>query len=731
MGNLTLAGLKDFVIAKKILLYAIVCICFFTNNVFAQRGKDGNHTLSISNAVSIVNRYTPLAANCSVGDIFVQVANVLDLNGVSPMTNAANLYNTNNLSVGDGILIVQMQGADINIAQNITFGKVTNYRSAGLYEFAVVAAVSGNVIQLCGGLKNSYMTGTNNRAQVIRFPRLNNLTLSNNQSIIGAQWNGTTGGVVCLEVNNVLSVSNSEISAAAIGFRGGGVINATAYAETDFYSGPQIGGAKGESIFGNETDYTAGGFLFGKGALANGGGGGNGHNNGGGGGSNAAALGDTTNYNGTGVKPNDVANWADAWTLEAAGFGSNISPGGGRGGYSFANSYQNPLTIGPGSNLWGGDFRRNNGGLGGYPLLYQATENRLFMGGGGGAGDGNNNSAGNGGRGGGIVIILNYGSVLASGSASVSANGQKGFDTYFEHRDAAGGGGGGGAILIYSANPVNNLSVNAAGGNGGNQDYPIGNDYKTAEIEGPGGGGGGGYVIFSALGIVPNVSGGQSGTSNSDLIVAFIPNGTTSGNTGYTENRNIAIDLQTCGILDNSANFLLALSQNALRVKLNWTHSNNQNVSKFLIERSDNKVDFYQIGELTSLVNNAGVFSFEDPQRINNRAVWYRVRSVQANGEAYLSNTVFNNKKNTTSQIEIYPNPASDQFEISLPNMESGIVTINLVDRLGRTVKQLQEKYVSGTATNIRVDAKGLQPGLYFISVKYGNEIIARKLLIE
>ena len=133
---------------------------------------------------------------------------------------------------------------------------------------------------------------------------------------------------------------------------------------------------------------------------ANGGGGGNAHNAGGGGGANGS---NGNAWTGQGVMIVNGSNPLGAWQLDP-GYIANAnaltnSSGGGRGGYSYGSSNQIATTVAPGNALWGGDERREAGGLGGRPLTYTAST--LFFGGGGGAGDGNNTASQNGANGGG------------------------------------------------------------------------------------------------------------------------------------------------------------------------------------------------------------------------------------------------------------------------------------------------------------------------------------------
>ncbi len=275
--------------------------------------------------------------------------------------------------------------------------------------------------------------------------------------------------------------------------------------------------------------------------------GGNAVNAGGGGGANA---GDTSVWNGNGNPDISNPSWITAWNLESPGFASNISSGGGRGGYTYSNSNKDPLVYGPNDySNWGGDGRSNNGGLGGRPLDY--ASGRVFLGGGGGAGDGDNGFGGRGGSGGGIIFILNYGQIIANGI--ITANGRDGYNTSTPNpiindltgRDGAGGGGGGGAIIVLTPNPISGTpTVTAKGGNGGNQQMKSGYIFGSPnDAYGPGGGGGGGYVGSNVSIPNANVSGGNngivqylSGSNGCQIDNNFPPNGATKGGAGIITN---------------------------------------------------------------------------------------------------------------------------------------------------------------------------------------------------
>ena len=524
---------------KQYFLFLFICISLLS---YAQRGKNGSITVSTAN--KIVNEYTTLTADAAAG--------------ATSITVAASGLNTNArfaaaLAPGDLIMIIQMQGATLSgtsvewpvgsgtflgVPDDNTSGAITAYNNCGNYEFCQVATVpNGTTITIDCGLQHSYTSL--GRVQIVRVPRYSSLTINSPGSITCTAWGAAhIGGIVAIEVvGNTIINAGASITTSSLGFRGaalsgnnaggygGGQVSATSITE---------GAQKGEGIGGYQADYNIIGGPQARGAGANAGGGGDCHNSGGGGGANAGSL---AGWDGLGNPDNTVAGWTTAWNLEAAGFSAHTSPGGGKGGYSFGASNQNATTLGPwvsGTNAWGGDYRRNNGGLGGRNLDY--TTGRLFLAGGGGAGDEDNNAGGIGGVGGGLIYLQSYGTI--SGAGAITSNGGAGGNSGV---DGAGGAGGGGTIVINSVGAIAGVTASANGGVGGNQAVGGG----VNESEGPGGGGGGGYIAISNGAIARTATAGANGTTNSGGLTEFPPNGATKGDIGLPNQTIPTIDTLT------------------------------------------------------------------------------------------------------------------------------------------------------------------------------------------
>ena len=423
--------------------------------------------------------------------------------------------NSTDIAAGDLLLIVQMQGAEIDGSNNVSYGNGvagapvngnlsnTNF-TAGQYEYIVATGANINpnatvrTLTLASPLKNSYVSADYNattgagqrRFQVIRVPSYQALTLSNNISLLtsaGAEpWNGRFGGIIALDVVGQLNFAGFSIDASGAGFRGGGgrELGGDGSASNADYrnvASKNVHGAKGEGTAGTPrftnnggtttaaTDNTAEGYLNGsngRGGPGNAGGGGtdgntqfNDQNTGGGGGANGGQ--------------------------------------GGRGGNSWASNL--PVGGEPGS------------------AFAVASTSRLVMGGGGGAGTTNNGTgtgdngfASSGAAGGGLVLIRT-GSV--SGAGAVLANGASADNSVLN--DGAGGGGAGGAVLLTANNTFGlpNITLQANGGNGGSN--TPGTD---TDPHGPGGGGGGGLVY--ANGPVSSASSANGGANGLTMSTA-------------------------------------------------------------------------------------------------------------------------------------------------------------------------------------------------------------------
>jgi hypothetical protein len=636
----------------------------------------------------------------------------------------ANFGNTP-IATGDIVLIIQMQGAQINVpassissfyganSSGVSSGFLPSNLYAGNMEFAVTTnavPLAGGLLNLSAGLtyaykKSAFGADGQYTYQIIRVPSFYNIQLTS--TITTPQWNGAVGGVTVISAVNKLDFNSQTINALGAGFRGGGAVKKTGApgSISDRYtlSTNNANGSKGEGIAGtpryvnfnftlidNVVEGYPGG-SFARGAPGNAGGGStdsnppaNDQNAGGGGGGNGGLGG----HGGNGWKTFGVS--------------------GGFGGFAYA-------TLTP-------------------VLVTYYSPSKLIMGGGGGAGDTNDGTgtigplSSSGASGGGIVIV-NANTIIGTGN--INANGGT-FDKTVLN-DGSGGGGAGGSILIYANSGQAGITAIANGGNGINN-YPFS---VSASQHGPGGGGGGG-VIFSnaAINIASSVTGGLAGISQGSSATDNFnaSNGTVGVLTQTFPFSQLPPNMQICQsivlpvtILSFDAKYVAANN-----VKVSWSTTDEVNASYFVVERSSNGSDFTEVTQVNASESANPVHNYninDQLYNVNSNVVYYRLRIVDKDGKYNYSKIIPVKLDQPENSISVYPNPVDNFAIVNLYSDKPGNGVLRLIDEAGRQIL-VKSFTVIGGNNNLTVDQLGHLPkGIYVIQVMLNNNLYNQKIV--
>ena len=93
---------------------------------------------------------------------------------------------------------------------------------AGLWEERLVAQAASGTLTLSSPLSHTYVSdGANNRAQVVLVPQYGKVTMSGGY-LTAPAWNGETGGLLALTVQDEMLVSAGSVTMNHRGFRGTG-----------------------------------------------------------------------------------------------------------------------------------------------------------------------------------------------------------------------------------------------------------------------------------------------------------------------------------------------------------------------------------------------------------------------------------------------------------------------------------------------------------------------------
>jgi gliding motility-associated-like protein len=344
----------------------------------------------------------------------------------------------------DLVMIIQMQGAEVRISQDSSFGEILDYGKAGRYTFAEVDRIHEDTVFWKSPVAETFEV--EGKVQLVKVPVYEQAKVKGRLTC--PPWNGQTGGVLALICREDLTLE-AMIDAGGGGFRGQPEEAGGDPCEVpEFYlpQGSVLGAPKGEGIAVAEEWYRNG-----RGAIANGGGGGNAHNEGGGGGSHYGRGGEG----------------GKAWEL------CNPPKTGGRGGY--------PLLTEPGRLFIGGaggNGHPNNGvGTAGSPgggiVFIRAEEiignGRLISAKGKDQVLPSGNDGGGGGGAGG-TIWLQTGTV--SGPLLLDVRGGHGSDVNDDNCHGPGAGGGGGIAWLTTASLPPGITLWAEGGEPGQMIFP-------------------------------------------------------------------------------------------------------------------------------------------------------------------------------------------------------------------------------------------------------------------
>ncbi|WP_426491634.1 Ig-like domain-containing protein [Hymenobacter sp. 102] len=516
-------------------------------------GKDGPVSLS---AGTIPNTYYAGVGTASTGNAYLTVS-------PTPSGQGSNTP----IAAGDMLLLLQTQGTKMTIANGSTYGDV-NTVTAGTYEYAIAAgAVNPTTgrLNLVSTLQNTYSTSTttniSNTAyqtfQVIRIPQYSALTVSG--TVTGGAWNGSTGGVLVLEVAGNTSFSGGSLNMDGKGFRGGAAKNNSGDGNNTVYTSTAAAyGAKGEGIAGAPAQV----------------------------------------YDGTGTV-SSVATSYDDFATGSYSIGKAANGGGG----GIKNSTTFSGGAGGSNGGTGGDgqtLNSVNGGLAG--AVNSTPSNKLYLGGGGGSGTSSVNDGflTSSGRAGGGLIILRTNSVATAGT--ISANGANAATLGTGVSDSGGGGGGAGGTIVVRGTSLNQLTVTATGGNGG-----------FSQNEGNGGAGGGGVVLSNAAvssasvasGTVNGATNGSAGYTSTTTTLGddCLPNITATLRTTTPQvNRAAAMQAAYVLVVSNTGGGVTGASVTAALNPL-FTYTNTGNtttVEQTLADGTASPVTGYSVSTATA-----------------------------------------------------------------------------------------------------------------------------------
>ena len=166
---------------------------------------------------------------------------------------------------------------------------------------------------------------------------------------------------------------------------------------------------------------------------------------------------------------------------------------------------------------------------------------------------------------------------------------------------------------------------------------------------------------------------------------------------------------------------LLAFSGERIKdiAALTWKTASEQNNAYFEVQRSNDGVNFNQIGQVSGhgTTNLPEQYNFTDPHPELNGINYYRLDQVDYDGHMTFSNTIALRFDGGPLTYQLYPNPVSHTLYLNIPVTEDR----KSIEVYGSDGKLLMTRIISTPSNKIGLDVSGLSSGTYLLKITSAN----------
>jgi hypothetical protein len=156
---------------------------------------------------------------------------------------------------------------------------------------------------------------------------------------------------------------------------------------------------------------------------------------------------------------------------------------------------------------------------------------------------------------------------------------------------------------------------------------------------------------------------------------------------------------------------------------LEWVTLSEKNVQWHIVERSANGLTWSETGRLPGRADSQAPLSYKLEDRQPLARAYYRLRSVDFDGSASVSQLILLNRPTETFAITAaFPSPATDDISVQFNDPSEEEIRIRLTDLSGRTV--LEQTFVAEKGINtVSLSLRQLPAGVYAITLDNGLSV--------
>ncbi|HTA60849.1 MAG TPA: T9SS type A sorting domain-containing protein [Bacteroidia bacterium] len=168
------------------------------------------------------------------------------------------------------------------------------------------------------------------------------------------------------------------------------------------------------------------------------------------------------------------------------------------------------------------------------------------------------------------------------------------------------------------------------------------------------------------------------------------------------------------------------------KIKLDWATAEEVNAGKYIIERSDNGVDYVPI--ITKLAKSNSTiqtnYTVYDDNPLINKINYYKLSEYDLNGKGGLLAQTFVRNTAGSTKFNVYPNPSTGKVNISIKNFSVPSIDVEIMDVFGNTIWSSNIELSDGNSLQ-EVDLSMFDAGVYFVRTSDGTAFYNQRLIIS
>jgi hypothetical protein len=166
--------------------------------------------------------------------------------------------------------------------------------------------------------------------------------------------------------------------------------------------------------------------------------------------------------------------------------------------------------------------------------------------------------------------------------------------------------------------------------------------------------------------------------------------------------------------------------------QVHWQTRSNDEILYFELERSADGRLFESVNRIDTRYAHEAHQSYsytDDIGSVKSASVFYRLRYRHITGALAYSPVLKLSRSSEDADVQLFPNPANGLLQLAVNTPKRQETEVRILSPEGRLVRQQQLVLQEGVNV-VPLDVTGWRQGLYLVSVRLGDSVIWRKLLV-